>query len=54
VLSGSTKEWVAQKRVQLNSLMLNAAGIVRRVSNMKAALQQLAAMHYDVEVRHLS
>lgn len=49
-LSVSNKEWVAAKRAELTAVMWNAAGIVRRRADMKEALQQLAGMHFDVQV----
>ncbi len=50
-LSIPKKEWVVAKRAELTSLMWSAAGIVRRRTDMKEALQQLAGMHVDVQAR---
>lgn len=49
----SNNEWVAAKRAELTAVMWSAAGIVRRRADMKEALQQLAGMHFDVQVRHI-
>lgn len=38
------------KRRDLTQLMWDAAGIVRRRADMKAALQQLAILHHEVQV----
>ncbi len=46
----SNNEWVAAKRAELTAVMWSAAGIVRRRADMKEALQQLAGMHFDVQV----
>ena len=50
VLSESAKTWVDSKRRDLTELMWSSAGIVRRRADMKAALQQLATLHHDVQV----
>ncbi len=49
-LSESTAAWVDSKRRDLTQLMWDAAGIVRRRADMKAALQQLATLHHEVQV----
>ena len=53
VLSDSAKTWVDSKRRDLTQLMWSSAGIVRRRADMKAALQQLATLHHDVQVQIL-
>ena len=45
--------WVDSKRRDLTQLMWSSAGIVRRRSDMKAALQQLATLHHEVQVSSL-
>ena len=50
MLSDSTKMWVDSKRRDLTQLMWSSAGIVRRRTDMKAALQQLATLHHEVQV----
>ena len=50
MLSESAKTWVDSKRRDLTELMWSRAGIVRRRADMKAALQQLATLHHDVQV----
>ena len=50
MLSESAKVWVDSKRRDLTQLMWSSAGIVRRRADMKAALQQLATLHRDVQV----
>ena len=49
-LSESAAAWVDSKRRDLTQLMWDAAGIVRRRADMKAALQQLATLHHEVQV----
>lgn len=53
-LSAAAAAWVDAKRAELRAVMWRGAGIVRRTADLRAALDDIAAIYVEVRIKRVT